>query len=774
MSLSLISSFLFVCILFILGCSNEVATQYRLVDRIKDAQIDSPLELLPVTSPSDVQESSALKSDREKLKQVVEKYTNRDLTFGENTYPFALKVTLASELRSVLFAPTPSTYRFTLKIPKKASLDFGYGIMSESWEDGNTGAHFEISLIDTNAKEYALFAESINPNRIRSDRTWFDHRIDLADYANQEVILRMKTRKIESTEINPNVALSNHFDYAVWSNPILISADRKDDKLNVILISYDTLRADHLGCYGYPRNTSPNIDQFAKGAALFKNAFSTASWTIPAHGSLFTSLLPKAHGATADTSGEVREILPLADSHVTLAEILRDKGYITGAFTGGGFVAPSIGFHQGFDTYYDRRVIEDAWSQDENVWWDEEYQSGIDKIFEKAVGWLDRHRHRPFFFFFHTFEVHTPYNRHFFTQGLQSGRFTSDKFDYNKQWGEEWFLEALRTATDEEKAYIIAQYDGGIYYADGFIGKLLNQLDTMQLSKDTMIVFLSDHGEEFWDRFPQMTGQHGHSPYDELLHVPLIISHPSWQSGTVIDQQVSLIDVFPTVLEALGIPYDSRSIHGRSLVPLMTESSGHSNNGVVYSEQLFWGPCRQSVRMPPFKYIYTPNLTEIGSSYVGVDFHGVGMPVFGKMRQEELYHLVDDPMEKNNLASQNAALAKNLRKQVRDVFEIVTARWIGDSEGEHQNLSSTPDAVVIHLEGVIKPIETVDVVSRDGGKWSTKDGRLKMTSSGVGDTYLTFDDPTHTKPDIYLIHVHYGDKTTTRLTVERSVGAKGK
>ena len=751
-SLSLICPILIVYLLLGTACSDQVPTQYRFIDLIKSAEIESPLTNLPENSHWEAQALSALKSGKEKLKQIVEKYTNRDLTFGNNTYPFALKVTLASELRSVLFAPTPSTYRFTLKIPQNARFDFGYGVMAESWEDGSAGVDFEITLIDTNEKSHALFSESINPNRSPADRTWFDRRINLSAYANQEIILEMKTGRIMPTETE-GAPSSKPFVYAVWSNPTLFSVGKADNKLNVIMISYDTLRADHLGCYGYKRDTSPNLDQFAKNATLFKNAFSTASWTIPSHASIFTSLLPSAHGATVDTSDESNRKMPLADTHLTLTEILRGAGYATAAFTGDGFVASSLGFHQGFDTYYGERVIEN--------------------IFHRATSWLEQHRSRKFFLFLHTYEIHTPYNRHIFTTDLNSGRFSAEGFNFkppNRKDTPEHtaFLDSLRTATPEEKAYIMALYDGGIYYADQFMGTLLRQIERLKLRKNTLIVFFSDHGEEFWDRYPQMSGMHGHSPYDELLHVPLIISIPQGPAGQIIDQPVSLIDVFPTLLDVLDVPYDGRRIHGSSLTPLIAASSPQTNNRVAYSEDLYWGPNRQSIRTDTFRYVYTPDLTEIGDDYTGIDFFNTGAFIFGEMHQEELYNLISDPKEDTDIAAQDRSLTAAFRRRARDVFGIVTAHWSEDSlEVVPQNVTFGPNTVLVQLEGAIKSIEAVDVVTRDGEKWDTKDCSLKMVPSETGDVYLVFDDSTHTQRDIYLIHIHYRDKETTRLTVQR-------
>ena len=748
----LISLFLIACLLIGSSCSDQAPTQYRFIDHIKSAEIESPLTNLPKISLSEGQALGKLNSGGEKLRQVAEKYTNRDLTFGDDTYPFALKVTLALELRNVLFAPTPSTYRFKLKIPQNARFDFGYGVMAESWEDGSAGVDFEITLIDTNKKSHLLFSESINPNRIPADPTWFDRRIDLSAYVNQEITLEMRTNRIMPTEVEDALS-SKPFAYAVWSNPTLFRADRKENNLNVIMISYDTLRADHLGCYGYKRETSPNLDQFAKSAILYKKAFSTSSWTIPSHASIFTSLLPSAHGATVDTSDETKRKKPLANTHLTLTEVLRKAGYATAAFTGDGFVASLLGFHQGFDVYYGERSIE--------------------KIFHRATSWLEQHHSRKFFLFLHTYEIHTPYNRHIFTTDLTRGRFNEEGFNFkhpNRKDSPEHtaFLDSLRTATAEEKAYIMALYDGGIYYADQFMGTLLNQLERLKLRKNTLIVFLSDHGEEFWDRYPQMSGMHGHSPYDELLHVPLVISIPQGPAGQIIDQPVSLIDVFPTLLDVLDVPYDSRRIHGSSLMPLIAMSSPHHNNPGAYSEDLYWGPNRQSIRTDTFRYVYTPDLTEIGDDYAGIDFFNTGAFTFGEMHQEELYNLISDPKEEANIAAQDKTLAAAFRRQARDTFGIVTAHWSDDSlKVVPQNLTFGPNTVLIQLEGVIKPIEAVDVVSRGGGKWETKDGSLKMVPSETGDVYLVFDDSTHTQRDIYLIHIYYRDKGTTRLTVQR-------
>jgi len=718
-------------------CTGKAPSFYRFTDNIKSAKVYSPLVSLTKLSRSGEAALSPIDGKIEALFKVAEKYSNRDFSFGDKTEPYIKKVKIAGELRTVLFAPAPSSYTFSVKVPPKAILDFGYALMPEAWEFENSATVFKIWLVK-DEKRYLLFSDSINPRSVEGDRKWFDERVELSSHAGERVEIIFET-----SALNKATESAISYDYAVWSTPTLYSRASFPTKPNVLLISLDALRADHLGCYGYHRQTSPNIDKLAKNGVLFLNAFSQSSWTIPSHSSILTSKLPHKHGGTIDTS-EGSRWHPLPDSNLTLAEILRENGYTTAGFTGGGYMGTENGLHQGFDVYYDN--TSEGWTP----FFD------IERGFDRLSSFMERNSEKPFplFIFFHTFEVHTPYSRHYFTTGLEKGRF-GDTVEHYRD------LNYIITATDAEKKYILSLYDGDIYHADMYVGKLIEKLKKLNLLSNTIIVLTSDHGQDFWDHYPQRTCVHGHSLYDELLHVPLIIVFPDGTAkGKVIENQVRSIDIFPTILSALSIKYEPRSIDGTSSLPIIKGKSS-SSDLVAYSEDIHFGPERKSIRTEKYKYIYVPDLTQIREGHTGVDFYKKGVPVLSPIRQEELYDLENDPKELHNIAALHPFLVENFRKKVRDVFGITTAQ-----------LDFNDDRVSIRLEGVQKPVEGVTVNASQDEGWSTRDGNLKMVDDGKGNVSLYFEPKITNLTKIYLIQIVYSDKTTEQMTVERKASEK--
>jgi arylsulfatase A-like enzyme len=269
---------------------------------------------------------------------------------------------------------------------------------------------------------------------------------------------------------------------------------------NVVLIVVDTLRADHLGCYGYERPTSPRIDAWARRSAVFEQAYSHSSWTMPSVASMFTSLEPKDHGI-ADWKQ------PLDERLLTLAEVLRGRGFRTEGYVSHGVLSRLYQFDQGFDVY-DSSVIAGRLPRDITT---------AREVTDLALGALERPLPEPFFLWVHYFDPHDAYLKH-------------DGFDFGPA--------------------PIDRYDGEIAYTDGHVGRLLEALERRGLDDRTVVALLSDHGEGF--------GAHRHlqhtvTLFEELIRIAFVLRAPGVAPQRVRDV-VRAIDLAPTLLTLLGQP----------------------------------------------------------------------------------------------------------------------------------------------------------------------------------------------------------------------------
>jgi arylsulfatase A-like enzyme len=331
------------------------------------------------------------------------------------------------------------------------------------------------------------------------------------------------------------------------------SADPKLD--GVVLIVLDTLRADGLSVYGNPRPTSPRIDAWAAQSVVFERALSAGTWTLPGTAGLLSGRVPS--GKVLD--GRLR---------ISLVETLREAGYRTAAFVEGGYVSSYFGIDRGFDEFVEQegpiklqvgRVHLNPPGE------------GIEETFGSAADWLRASSERPFFLMVHTYEVHTPYRRTQYAAAIERGSLdeTFETEDADR------YATGSLSAAPAELAYVRALYDGGVAVADREVGRLLDTLAELGLAERTLVVLTSDHGEDLGDRAPLRMGNHGHSAYDEMLRVPLIIRdpRPGKRLGRIAGQ-VRSVDVMPTILDLLGVPLDGAA-DGRSLAPLMRgEESG--------------------------------------------------------------------------------------------------------------------------------------------------------------------------------------------------------
>jgi len=426
---------------------------------------------------------------------------------------------------------------------------------------------------------------------------------------------------------------------------------------NIVLITMDTVRTDHLSCYGYGKTTTPNLDTFAREGVLFRNAYATSSWTLPSHASMFTGQYPSVHGADhrsgtipgGEKKAGLKEIMlrnfsRLSDEKKTLAEFLSERGYRTAGVVGGIFCASLFGLDQGFD-YYDDEIpffnirffliyqVIDLFISAEDFFTQYGYMGKriASHLNESAFAWLDKHQGQPFFLFINYMDAHTPYlPPPPFEESF--GRIEKACIMGKSAQGTKSFVAAQTNLinsvlngshrlTSDEKELLLALYDGGILCIDYHLGLLFDKLKALKAYDKTLIIITSDHGEAFGEH-NQM--DHGLTLYEEVLRVPLIIKYPAFYPRRgVIEKRVSLVDLMPTVLSFLNVPVPE-GIDGAAI--------GHSDHPLI--GELILGIAQKYHKgSGDLRTVYQENYKFIWSS----------------SGSHELYNLGEDPGEENNL-----------------------------------------------------------------------------------------------------------------------------
>ncbi|MYF95210.1 MAG: sulfatase [Holophagales bacterium] len=326
---------------------------------------------------------------------------------------------------------------------------------------------------------------------------------------------------------------------------------------HVLIFLVDTLRADRLGCYGYDRPTSPNIDRFAAGAVRFEHAVAQSSWTRPSTASILTGLYPHNHGARSRNH-------VLASDVPYLPEMLRSIGYLALGVSSNSIAGPTFGFRRGFSHF--EQLPEDLSSPGIHI--------PVWRVVDETLEWLERiGPEDSFFVYMHAMDPHAPY----YPPEPHRSRFAPDAPTgaMGKNMGK---LQPF------EIPHLSNVYDAEIAAVDEHFGRLLEELDTRGFLDDTLVVFVSDHGEEFQDH-----GNHGHGSnlYREQIHVPLIVQLPARLRAaverSVVEEQVQQIDIAPTILEAIGRP-GLIETDGQSLLPLMTSRGNRREHRIAMSD----------------------------------------------------------------------------------------------------------------------------------------------------------------------------------------------
>jgi arylsulfatase A-like enzyme len=573
-----------------------------------------------------------------------------------------VKARAGDEYRNVLFEPgsaePASEYRTQpLVLPARARLDFGMAIEGDAGPERR--AHFTLEA-EREGERIALTSREV-----RGDAGWVDARVDLAELAGEEVRLLFRAEPLgagEAAETRP-----------LWGNPLLVAGETGDVRRgpSLILISLDTLRADHLGAWGYARETSPNLDAFMREGLVFERAIAPSSWTTPSHATLLTGEHPSVHGAGSPLGHR------LQSRFTTLAELLRGQGHLTAAFTEGAAVAGQLGFHQGFDSY--ANGCEEI----------PHPQGAAEQTFARATEWLERHGDRPFLLFVHTYEIHWPYR----SPAPYSDLFQedgADRLDPHDAQDTEFLRKPL---TDAQKAGVVAAYDAGIAYTDAVVGRFLAQLRERGVLDHAIVVIFSDHGEAFWEHGAPM---HGLSLYDEEIHVPLFIRLPGADPPRGrVERQVALADVFATAIDLSGLDHEVPA-DSKSLRPLWEAADGETYERTQVTSELVQTSVQWlmlALRSDRWKYISTtfysrensplyPHREALGDPPTrmeqllvdhliagGRDLSKAGTEEERRRMllsaREELFHVGEDPKELRDLVSEDLPALEDARASLK-------------------------------------------------------------------------------------------------------------
>ena len=428
-------------------------------------------------------------------------------------------------------------------------------------------------------------------------------------------------------------------------------ANSKGKKINVLLIECCTLRADHMSCYGYGRDTTPFLSSLAQEGSLFTNTFSQSTWTAASNASLFTSLYPVAFRSK-------KSHIRINEEINTLAEVLKRNGYTTCAVSSNANVFRKGGFAQGFDSFYE------LWKKGDSIYKSIKnpeiflYPTAQD-VNSVAKHWLKNNYREKFFLFVLYIDPHFPYL-------IPEGSAIKYDKDYNgpivssipqiaetlksaKSSGklvDEWlyfcnsFWKRFRD-NQEDRNHIIALYDSKISYLDKHAGQLIATLEELGIKDDTLIIFTSDHGESLFER--EMRGHHG-LPYDEQIHIPLLISYPNrLPVNKIINSQVQLIDIMPTILDILDLSTDFK-LQGKSLLPYIMDEKQTDINHWTYTDVITENNVfARAIRDQEWKLITTD-----------------------KPRKEKLYNLQQDPEELHDVAPTKKKALQSLKGHLAD------------------------------------------------------------------------------------------------------------
>jgi len=420
-------------------------------------------------------------------------------------------------------------------------------------------------------------------------------------------------------------AIASQFEVRLPSRPAGRPEDittlRERDDLNVVFILIDTLRSDRMGAYGYERPTSQTMDMLASRGILFKHVLSQSSWTKSSMASMWTGTQPANNGV-------VRYDQVMPEAAVLPAELFKQAGYRTAGIWRNGWVAPNFGFGQGFDFYLNPKPGTERQRMQSRKPGGRELKGTDEDLVVSALEFLDNFGREKFFLYLHFMDLH--------------------QYVYDEA--------AARFGTSYSDVY-----DQAINWTDRLIGLILGRIDEMGGLANTVVLVAADHGEAFLEH-----GFEGHARnlYSEVVNVPVIIALPFLlDPGVVVEKRVSNVDVWPTLLDLVGLP-PLPNADGKSLVPLILSSAGV-------------GPADDTPAGPVMAYLDrrwgSPKESEPLVSVTDGDLRLMWW--VKRPRRTELFNLAEDPAELNNLFREDDPESQRLLKMAREYYENGRSPW---------------------------------------------------------------------------------------------------
>jgi arylsulfatase A-like enzyme len=391
----------------------------------------------------------------------------------------------------------------------------------------------------------------------------------------------------------------------------------------------DTLRADHLSAYGYERETSPYLERLAKESVLFRTAVTAYTKTTPSFAALFT-------GKPAFATGMSRQSVSyFPNFNFTLAELLKNKGYTTVGLVSNATLTPYCNYDDGFDQYFElwrKRSFKEVTGAYDRA----------DRVTQEGIRWLKQNHSKKFFMWIHYTDPHSPYDApapysDWFMKDAYTDRFADIPIEKIK------WQSRLENRSDPD--FYIAKYDGEIRFTDEQIRIFLEEVERLGLKRNTLLIFTADHGESMTEHGNYF--DHGKFAYETLARVPLMIRYPREISQVnSLSEMVSLIDIFPTVLDFLGLP-TPEGVEGRSLKPALTVREEETSFSPAFIESNY----QKSLRTGDWKIIWNatndPDWKKVSNN---------------KTDSFELYHLSQDPEETQNLIGRGLAIEAELKQ----------------------------------------------------------------------------------------------------------------